>query len=109
MQVTDVRIRRVSGESKVKAYVSVTFDDMFVVHDLKVIEGKKGFFVAMPSRKNKSGDFWDTAHPIKTEAREMIQKAVLDRYSEETGSEVFGTSEFTDDDEQIVREISYSG
>ena len=82
MRITDVRIRKVTGGGKLKAFVSITFDDIFVVHDLKIIEGDKGVFVAMPSRKTPSGEFRDTAHPIKTEGRRMIQKAVLAKYQE---------------------------
>ncbi len=82
MEITDVRIRKVTGGGKLKAFVSITFDDIFVVHDLKIIEGEKGVFVAMPSRKTPGGEFRDTAHPIKTEGRRMIQDAVLNKYKE---------------------------
>ncbi|WP_350343730.1 septation regulator SpoVG [Proteinivorax tanatarense] len=80
MKVTDIRIRRVNKEGKMKAIVSVTFDDEFVVHDIRVIEGTNGFFVAMPSRKGNDGEHRDIAHPIKTETRSMIQEAVLEAY-----------------------------
>jgi len=80
MNITDVRVRKISKEGKMKAIVSVTFDDQFVVHDIKVIEGQNGFFIAMPSRKTPDGDFKDIAHPINMETRTMIQDAVLDKY-----------------------------
>lgn len=82
MNVTDVRVRKVLTEGKMKAIVSVTLDDMFVIHDVKVVEGQKGLFVAMPSRKTSSGEFRDIAHPINTLAREIIQEAVLNAYNE---------------------------
>lgn len=77
LDITEVRVRKVNGDGKLKAFASITIDNAFVVHDLKVIEGKKGYFVAMPSRKTTSGDYKDTAHPIATETRELIQNAVL--------------------------------
>ncbi|WP_027632551.1 septation regulator SpoVG [Clostridium hydrogeniformans] len=80
MQITDVRIRKISSEGKMKAIVSVTFDNDFVVHDIKVIEGQNGLFIAMPSRKTPDGEFKDIAHPINTETREKIQKAIFDEY-----------------------------
>ena len=78
MNITDVRVKRVGNEGKLKAYVSVTFDDSFVVHNLKVIDGQSGIFVAMPSRKTTSGEFKDVAHPINSAFREVLQKAVLE-------------------------------
>lgn len=80
MQITDVRIRKISTEGKMKAIVSVTFDNEFVVHDIKVIEGQNGLFIAMPSRKTPDGEFKDIAHPINTTTREKIQVAILDEY-----------------------------
>ncbi|MCG8402435.1 MAG: septation regulator SpoVG [Firmicutes bacterium] len=82
MNVTDVRVRKVLAEGKMKAIVSVTLDDMFVIHDVKVVEGQNGLFVAMPSRKTPSGEFRDIAHPINSSAREIIQSAVLSAYAE---------------------------
>jgi len=82
MNVTDVRVRKVLAEGKMKAIVSVTLDDMFVIHDVKVVEGQNGLFVAMPSRKTPSGEFRDIAHPINSSAREIIQSAVLVAYTE---------------------------
>ncbi len=80
MNVTDVRVRKILTDGKMKAIVSVTLNDMFVIHDVKVVEGQKGLFVAMPSRKTPDGEFRDIAHPINTSAREIIQSAVLDAY-----------------------------
>ena len=80
MNITDVRVRKVAKEGKMKAVVSITIDDLFVVHDIKVIEGQNGLFIAMPSRKAPDGEFKDIAHPINTETREQIQKAILDEY-----------------------------
>ncbi len=82
MQVTDVRVRRVLSEGKMKAIVSVTLDNAFVIHDVKVAEGQNGLFVAMPSRKTADGEFRDIAHPISTSAREIIQSAVLTAYGQ---------------------------
>lgn len=80
MEITDIRIRRIDVEGKMKAVVSVTFDNEFVVHDIKVIESQNGLFIAMPSRKTPDGEFKDIAHPINAAAREKIQKAVLEKY-----------------------------
>lgn len=82
MDITDIRIRKVNVEGKMKAVVSVTFDNAFVVHDVKVVEGTNGLFVAMPSRKTPEGEFRDIAHPISSAAREVIQTAVLKAYQE---------------------------
>jgi stage V sporulation protein G len=82
VEVTDVRLRRVATDGKMKAVASVTLDGEFVVHDVKVVEGAKGLFVAMPSRKTPDGEFRDVAHPITPAARERIQKAVLARFEE---------------------------
>jgi len=82
MNITDVRVRKINTEGKMKAVVSVTFDDAFVVHDVKVVEGMNGIFVAMPSRKTPDGEFRDIAHPISAAAREVIQTAVLKAYQE---------------------------
>lgn len=80
MEITDVRIRKVNTEGKMKAVVSVTFDNDFVVHDIKVIEGQEGLFIAMPSRKTPDGEFKDIAHPINSPTRERIQRAILEEY-----------------------------
>ena len=80
MQITDVRVRKVAKEGKMKAVVSITIDDEFVVHDIKVIEGEKGLFIAMPSRKASDGEYRDIAHPINSETREQIQSIILEKY-----------------------------
>ena len=80
MNITYVRVRKVAKESKMKAVVSITIDNEFVVHDIKVIEGDKGLFIAMPSRKAGDGEYRDIAHPINSDTREKIQKIVLERY-----------------------------
>ena len=80
MQITDVRIRKVAKEGKMKAVVSITIDNEFVVHDIKVIEGEKGLFIAMPSRKAADGEYRDIAHPINSDTRNMIQTLILEHY-----------------------------
>lgn len=80
MQITDVRLRKMTTDGKMKAVASVTLDGEFVIHDVKVVEGLKGLFVAMPSRKTPDGEFRDIAHPITQDARERIQRAVLERF-----------------------------
>ena len=81
MQITDVRVRKVAAkEGKLKAVVSITIDNEFVVHDIKVIEGEKGLFIAMPSRRASDGEYRDTAHPINSETRERLQKLILEKY-----------------------------
>jgi len=82
MEITDVRVRKVAKEGKMKAVVSITIDDEFVVHDIKVIEGEKGLFIAMPSRRAGDGEYRDIAHPINSEIRNKIQSMVLERYDE---------------------------
>jgi len=82
MNVTDVRIRKILSEGKMKAIVSVTIDDAFVIHDVKVVDGQNGLFVAMPSRKTPAGEFRDIAHPISQQARDIIQSKVLEKYQE---------------------------
>ena len=80
VEITDVKVRKISKEGKMKAIVSVTFDNEFVVHDIKVIEGPEGNFIAMPSRKTPEGEFRDTAHPINAEVRQKLQDAILEAY-----------------------------
>ena len=80
MQITDVRVRKVAKEGKMKAVVSITIDNEFVVHDIKVIEGEKGLFIAMPSRKATDGEYRDIAHPINSETRDKIQSIILEKY-----------------------------
>ena len=82
MKITDVRIRKVAKEGKMKAVVSITIDEEFVVHDIKVIEGEKGLFIAMPRRKASDGEYRDIAHPINSATRDFIQKMILEKYEE---------------------------
>ena len=83
MQITDIRVRKIENGGKMKAVVSITIDEEFVVHAIKVIEGEKGLFIAMPSRRASDGEFKDVAHPIKSETRERLQRMILDRYEQE--------------------------
>ena len=87
MTITDVRVRKIASEGKMKAIVSVTFDNEFVVHDIKVIEGQNGLFIAMPSRKTPDGEVKDIAHPINTETRERIQSSILEAYEKAVSEE----------------------
>lgn len=80
MQITDVRVRKITKEGKMKAIVSITLDDEFVVHDIKVIEGEKGLFIAMPSKKATDGEYRDIAHPINSSTRENLQRVILEGY-----------------------------
>ena len=82
MNITDVHVRKITQEGKMKAVVSITLDDVFVVHDIKVIEGEKGLFIAMPSKKAMDGEYRDIAHPINSGTRERIQKLILEKYEE---------------------------
>lgn len=83
MEITDVRIRRVKADGRMKAIASITIDDEFVVHDIRVIDGNNGMFIAMPSKRTPGGEYRDIAHPISSEARMKIQSAVLDVYEQE--------------------------
>jgi len=92
MKITDVRVRKILNDGKMRGMASITIDDVFVIHDIKVIEGDKGLFIAMPSRKAKDGEFRDIAHPINSETRNEIQSLILKAYEEApepTGPEVF--------------------
>ena len=80
MQITDVRVRKITKEGKMKAIVSITLDNEFVVHDINVIVGEKGLFIAMPSKKSVDGEHRDIAHPINSTTREMIQNTILKSY-----------------------------
>ncbi len=81
MQITELRIRKVDDDTKLRAYVTVTFDNCFVVHNVKVIEGQNGLFIAMPSRKTANGEYKDVAHPISPEFRTELQAKIVDEYS----------------------------
>ena len=83
MNITDVRVRKIAKEGKMKAVVSITIDDEFVVHDIKVIEGENGLFIAMPSKKGNDGEYRDIAHPINSATREKIQQLILEAYQQE--------------------------
>lgn len=83
MKISDIRMRRMTNDTKMKAVVSITIDEEFVIHDIKVIEGEKGLFIAMPSRKSADGEYRDIAHPIKSETRTMLQNLILDAYQKE--------------------------
>lgn len=93
MQVTDVRVRKIEKEGKMRAIVSITLDNEFVIHDIKVIEGEKGLFIAMPSRKAADGEYRDIAHPINSATRERIQNIILERYEEALNEEAAGEPE----------------
>lgn len=99
MNITDIRVKKISAPGKMRAIASITFDDMFVVHDIKVIEGQSGLFIAMPSKKTPSGEYKDVAHPINSQARQSIQMQILEAYEnlpedfqqEEAGAETLKT------------------
>ena len=88
MTITDVWVRKIEKEGKLKAIVSITLDNEFVVHDIKVIEGEKGLFIAMPSKKSADGEFRDIAHPINSSTRERLQSTILDKYQQSLTEEV---------------------
>ena len=93
MQITDVRVRKITAEGKMKAVVSITLDDEFVVHDIKVIEGEKGLFIAMPSKKANDGEYRDIAHPINSDTRERVQKTILEAYQKVLAEESAAAAE----------------
>ena len=80
MTITDVRVRKIAKDGKMKAIVSVTLDDEFVVHDIKVIDGERGLFIAMPSKKSTDGEYRDIAHPINSDMRKVLQDTILEAY-----------------------------
>ncbi len=82
MEITDIKVRKMTSEGKMKAIVSVTLDNMLVIHDIKVIEGQEKMFVAMPSRKNAEGEYKDIVHPINSEMRDTLQEAILAKYAQ---------------------------
>ncbi|MBE7047597.1 MAG: septation regulator SpoVG [Ruminococcaceae bacterium] len=93
MEITDIRIRQMPEEGKMKAVVSVTFDNSFVVHDIKIIEGQEKLFIAMPSRKTPENEFKDIAHPINMEMREKLQERIIDKYESTLVQEQIATTE----------------
>lgn len=104
MKITDVRIRKITRDGLLRAVVSITFDEVFVVHDIKVIEGQKGMFIAMPSRKSSDGEFRDIVHPINQEMRDYIQDTILGAYM----NEVFKQAKETENFESLVpNELPY--
>ena len=107
LEITEVRVRPFSKEDeKLKAFATITFSDCFVVSDLKVIKGKKGLFVAMPSRKRKDGTFKDVAHPLNNETRQLIEKKVLAAYEEALAQEPTGPSPIDEPAEIVEDEFS---
>ncbi len=88
MEITDVRVRRIAKEGKMKAVASITIDNEFVVHDIKVIEGEKGLFIAMPSKKSADGEYRDIAHPINSETRSRLEQIILQRYEQDSDAEI---------------------
>ena len=89
MQITDVRVRKIAKDGKMKAVVSITIDSVFVIHDIKVIEGEKGLFIAMPSKKSADGEYRDIAHPINTETRGMLERIILEEYEKSAPDEEY--------------------
>ena len=87
MEITDIRVKKVVSEGKMKAIASVTFDNAFVVHDIKIIEGQEKLFTAMPSRKTPENEFKDIAHPINSEMRTLLENAIIAKYNEALLSE----------------------
>ena len=107
MEITDIRIRKVESEGKLKAYVTITFDGCFVVHNVKVIEGRSGVFIAMPSRRTKNGEYKDVAHPINTEFRGVLQRRILEAYqleNEAAGREAPAISDEPPEEERKMTE-----
>ncbi|MBQ3795441.1 MAG: septation regulator SpoVG [Butyrivibrio sp.] len=92
MKITDVRVRKVTKQGKMRAVVSVTFDNEFVVHDIKVIEGERGLFIAMPSKKSTDGEYRDIAHPINSDMRKILQDTILEAYDKAADEAVEGDS-----------------
>jgi stage V sporulation protein G len=88
MQITDVRVRKIASQNRMKAIASITFDDVFVVHDIRILESDKGLFIAMPSRTAPNGEHKDIAHPLNTETRKTIESAIIAKYNETQDSEV---------------------
>ena len=97
MKITDIRVRKVTKQGKMRAVVSVTFDNEFVVHDIKVIEGERGLFIAMPSKKSADGEYRDIAHPINSDTRKLLQDAILEAFDKAAPPEEEGEAPATDD------------
>ncbi len=107
MKISEVKIRKVEGKERFKAWATITFDDSFRIHGLKVIEGENGLFVAMPSRKLPNGEFIDTAYPLNQELREIIQKKILAEYNEEHNN--LKTPSLEESDEESNEESNNAG
>ena len=103
MQITDVRVRKLSDEGKMRGIVSVTFDNAFVVHDIKIIEGQNGLFIAMPSRKVSEGEFRDIAHPINADMRFELQDQIIKAY-EEAKENIVEEAEIDEEPEAVETE-----
>ena len=102
MQITDVRLRKVNSENRMKAVASVTFDNEFAVHDIKVIESQNGLFIAMPSRKTPNGEFKDIAHPINRETRKKIEDAIFEKYNAPETEEDAQVSETAEETSEVA-------
>ncbi|MBE5939492.1 MAG: septation regulator SpoVG [Lachnospiraceae bacterium] len=87
MEITDIRIKKIDRDGKLRAVASITIDGIFVVHDIKIIEGEKGLFIAMPSKRSADGEYRDVAHPINSDTRRDLQNMILDKYNKEEFSE----------------------
>lgn len=97
MNITDIRIRKLMNDGRLRAVISITVDDMIAIHDIKVIEGPNRLFVAMPSRREENGTFRDVVHPISASAREYLETAILDAYQEEVEAQKELTEEMPED------------
>lgn len=106
MNITDVRVRKINDEGKMKAVVSITFDDEFVVHDIKIIDGQNGLFIAMPSRKMGEGDFRDIAHPLVSETRNKIKDAIFAEYEKVLAEKESEASESTEPEAEVTDEAA---
>ena len=102
MEITDVRVRKVRGDGKLKAYATVTFDHAFVIHNVKIIEGKNGYFIAMPSRRIKSGEYKDVAHPIRSDFRNLMKEVLLDAYEKASDEDSVESDEDDDFDGNVT-------
>ncbi|MDD4366436.1 MAG: septation regulator SpoVG [Eubacteriales bacterium] len=106
MNITDVRVRKINDEGKMKAVVSITFDDEFVVHDIKIIDGQNGLFIAMPSRKMGEGDFRDIAHPLVSETRNKIKDAIFAEYEKVLAEKESEAAESAEPEAEVTDEAA---
>jgi len=107
MEITDVRVRKILQEGKVKAIISITIDDAIVIHDIKLVEGQKGLFMAMPGRKIADGQFRNIAHPISQEVRDMLQNLLLDKYHEALENAEYQGEVHPFSQEDVLQEVAY--